>query len=1113
MKGFCSKHTLKYCLSILGVIVFTCLQAFSQATTGSIQGALTDQTHLVLVNAIVKATEVSTGVTRETKTNDTGNYSFPRLPLGKYDLTFSATGFKVKELKGVEIRLGIETTVNEVLQVGSSSETITVTAEALTIETISSQGSLAFEEKKIEDLPALTGRMDSLAYLTPGVVTGIGGGNTNGANISVNGQRQRSNNFTIDGQDNNDVSVTGPSLFMSNIDVVKEFSIITNNFSAEYGRNQGAIVNIVTRSGNNNLHLTLYGYHQNSLFSSNSFDNNRDGLPKPRLNDNNDGFTIGGPLKKDKIFYFANFGVEFQKSISFNSSSASSLVITPSGINTLTGFFPNSIPLQVYKNYGPWTRSLGNPTVLAGTTATKTVTIAGVNGGSPIPFEVAQITRAVSTPFRSYDWGNKWDFNITPKDTLNVRVLFQDQNWGNQVGSASGYEIDVPSRTVNMGATYTRTISNSKFNEFRFNYGRTRVMFEGANTSPFSKLEDNLSSITMPSGYLGFGLSTSYPQGRKLNNLQFLDNYVQLKGRHTIKAGVELRYQKTTSLFLPNVNGSFRFTSMTNFINNISTFSGAGGAAPTTLYNETNFFSYFQDDFKIMPNLTLNIGVRYEFSGQPLNKLHDLTVARESDSSTALWDTSLPLNDRTVAAYKADKNNWAPRFGFAYTPRFAKWLFGEDKTVFRGGFSIAYDPAFYNIMLNIASSAPNVVAYTVSGAAMPAQPIGSVVAATPAFSPVRGQDPRKKNQTFNDPTFHSPYAENWSFGMQRQVARNNVLEVRYVGTRGVSLFQSRNGNPNVQSYIDNGFSSFLPAGTRAAANGRVIGEYSLIRIRGNTGASTYHGLQTSYNGRFRDLMLGMSYTFSHTIDNVSEIFGYTGSGSVAIAQNPWDINRGERGNSNIDVPHVWTVNFDWDIPWKKSQTNLIGKILGGWSMAGNYRITSGRPMTVICYYCGNSTTDQTFNANFAGWYDTARPYISNPKAPKTSVGAYTSSGDLVDWWPYYEDGTENTVSANSVHFIINDDNSNQKFGTPFGMGRNVERSGMFSRGDFAMYKKIRLAGDRATLQFRWEVTNVFNTSYLGTPDIYIDDPGTFMDPTKNSGITPRNMTFGLRLMF
>ena len=1106
MKGFCSRHKLGCLFSILAIIALTCLQAFPQATTGSIGGTLKDQTGAVLANANVKATATATGVVRETKTNEVGIYVLPRLAVGKYNLQFSASGFKVNELKDADVRLGVETTVNANLEVGSSSEIVDVSATALMIEPSTSQVTTVFESKTVEDLPALTGRMDSLAYLTPGVVTGIGGGNTNGANISVNGQRQRSNNFTIDGQDNNDVSVTGPSLFMSNIDVVKEFSIITNNFSAEYGRNQGAMVNIITKSGTNNMHATLYGYHQNSHFTSNSYDGNRDGLPKPRLNDNNDGLTIGGPLKKDKIFYFGNFGTEFQKSISFNQSSPSALVITPTGLNSLIAAFPNSIPLKVYQQFGPWAQSLGNPSVLPGTLGTKSVTISGVT----VPFQVSQIVRAAPVNFRSYDWGSKWDFNMTPKDTLNVRALFQDQNWTNQYYNPAGYEIDVPSRSVNIGGTYTRMISNNKSNEFRFNYSRVRVMFEGGNTFPFSDLTKNMSRLTMPSGYQSLGLSTSYPQGRKLNNFQFVDNYVQLSGKHTLKVGAEIRYQKTTSLFLPNINGSFSFSSITNFINNTATFTGAAGNT-SILYNETDFYGYLQDDFKIKPNLTLNLGVRYEFSGQPMNTLHDITLDRESNASTALWGSTLPLSAKTVPTLPADKNNWAPRFGFAYTPRFAKWLFGDDKTVFRGGYSIAYDPSFYNIMLNVSTSAPTVVAYTISGAALPANPIGSVIAST--FNPVKGQDPRKKNQTIDDPTFHSPYAENWSFGMQRQVARNNVFEVRYVGTRGVSLFQSRNGNPNVSAYVDNGFSNFVPSGLKAAANGRVIGDYALIRVRGNTGASTYHGLQTSYNGRFRDLALGISYTFSHTIDNVSEIFTYLGNGSVSMAQNPWDINRGERGNSNIDIPHVWTVRFDWDLPWKKTQADVIGKVLGGWTLAGNYRVTSGRPWTPICYYCGNSTTDQSFNANFAGYYDVVRPFLANPNAPVTSVGAYTPSGALVDWWPYYNDGTETPIAFSKVHFIANDDGAQQKFKTPFGSGRNTERAGIFSRGDFAMYKKINLKAERTSLQLRWEVTNVFNTPFLGTPDVYIDDSGTFGDATKNSSITPRTMTFGIRFLF
>jgi hypothetical protein len=1090
--------------SIAIALSFLYVEAFSQATSGSIGGTLTDPSGAVIPNASVKATEAATGVSRDAMTSEHGTYVVPRLAPGKYDLQIMATGFKLQEFKDVEVRLGVETTVNAALTVGGSSETLVVTADAQLVETNTAQATTVFENKKIEELPYLTGRLDSIAYLSPGVVTGLGSGNTNGADISVNGQRQRSNNFTIDGQDNNDISVTGPSLFMSNIDVVQEFSIITNNFSAEYGRNQGAIINIVTKSGTNDLHGSVYGYHTNSFFASNSYDNNRDEMDKPRSNDNTDGFTIGGPLKKDRIFYFGYFQIEKGKSISHNSSASS--VITPAGLTELQKYFPNSIPLQVYQDYGPFSRPLGNPVILDGSTGTKTITMADVNEGNPISYEVGQITRSVSTPYDGYDFGNKWDFHINSNNVLNVRLLYQNTKWGNQMGSAAGYEIDVPGETWNTGATYSHLIGATASNELRFNYGRISVMFEGGNTYPFSELGSNLSNIDMPSGYLDFGLSNTYPQGRELNTYQFMDNFLTLKGRHTLKTGFDIRYQNTTSKFSPNANGRYAFTSFEKFINNVSNLYGAAGNTPIK-YTETDYFGYFQDDFKIKPNLTINLGIRYEFTGQPMNRLNELTVDREANPDTALWDTTMPLSARTVPALESDNNNWAPRFGFAYTPKSANWLFGNDATVFRGGYSIAYDPAFYNIMLNVASSAPNVSTFTLSSVAMPAEPTGTNMTST--FAPPKGGDPRQRYQTQMDPSFHSPYAQNWTFGMQRQLGRDTFFEVRYVGTRGVSLFQSLNGNPLVSSYIDNGFSQYIPSGITAAANGRVLGDYATIRKRANTAGSTYHGLQTAFNGQIYDqLHLSMSYTWSHAIDNVSEIFGYLDQGSVAIAQNPFDINAGERGHSNIDIPHVWTANFTWDLPWMKSQANWLGKVFGGWEIAGIYRLTSGRPMTPVCYYCGNSTTDQSFNANAAGLYDSFRPFVSNPDAPVTAVGQYVSANELVDFQ------TGDPTTADKVHFIINDDTANQIMGTPFGIGRNTYRAGIFSQGDFSMYKKFKLKGERISMQLRWEVTNIFNTPFLGTPDVYIDDAGMgFMDATMNYGIENRDMVFGLRIIF
>lgn len=1110
MHGFNSRQRIVFLALLLATfLIFNSSIAFSQATSGSIAGTVTDPSGAVVPGALVKIIDDDTGVSHETTSNQAGLFAVPKLVPGSHTVRVSAQGFKVAEFKNVMVLLGVQYNLAVTLEVGRMSESVEVEAAAPIVETSTAQTTTTFQEKKVTELPAITGRLDSIALLAPGVIPGFGNVNSNGAQLSVNGQRSRSNNFTIDGQDNNDNSIGGPGLFLSNIDVVQEFSIITNNFSAEYGRNQGAIVNIVTRSGTNQLHGAIYGFHQNSAWFANSFDNNRDHITKPRFNDNTDGATIGGPFKKDKAFFFFNFQSDQSKSISNNTSGVSSFVITPAGLVTLQSFFPNSNTLAVYGKNGPFAQTIGNPSILPGSAQTRTIKVAGVNGGNPIPFEVARITRNTPTPSRQYDWGAKLDFHLSSKTTMNWRYLFQDGLSRNALGSSAGYEINIPFRSQNLGVTITRQLSNRQINEFRFNYGRLAVGFEGANTFKFGDIGKNITRFAMPSGFLSFGLATNLPQNRFVNTYQYVDNWSMQVGRHFLKAGVDFRRQLTPVGFLPQVNGQFSFANISNFVRNIPrNFSGAAGDRVLHIFEFDQYY-YFQDDFKIRPNLTLNLGIRYENTGQPLNVINDITVARESNPATALWDQSLPLSARTAKRLQTDEHQWAPRFGFAYTPKWGTRLFGEDKTVIRGGFSIAYDPAFFNLLLNASTAAPVVQLYTLTGVTVPATDVtGSNLSRL--FAPPRGVDPRKLNQTQFDDTFHAPYAENWTFGIQRQIRSQMALEVRYAGSRGVGLFQTRNGNPNLANFINAGFANVIPSGLVPAPNGRVDGNFNLVRIRANTAASVYHGLQSRFDGHIKNqLTIGTSYTYSHNLDNVSEVFNFLGSGSTAIAQNPFNINSGERGSSNIDLRHAWSLNFIWEVPWLRNQPGILGKALGGWEISGIYRWTSGRPMTPVTFFTGNSVNDINFNLAFFGQFETTRPFVSNPNAANGSVGQFTSSGGFVNFV------TGAPTTPNAVQFIVNDDNAAKFLKTPFGIGRNTFTAPRFSRGDFAMFKNTKFKNERYTLQFRWEVRNVFNTPFLGTPDLFIDDAGTtFFDPAASAGgVFPRQMTFGFRFIY
>src|SRR5882672_2871192 len=526
-------------------------RTFGQATTGSISGIVLDSNQGSVPNADVKITNVETGAERGATTSAEGLFAVPRLALGNYVVRVTKQGFRVYEVHSVTVVLGQDTNLRVVLEIGNVSETVTVEGSSPLVETTTAQTTATFDNKQIAELPALSGRLDAIALLSPGVIPGFGNVNSNGTTLSVNGQRSRSNNFTIDGQDNND------------------------NFSAEYGRNQGAIVNLVTKSGTNTMHGALYGYHQNSRLFANIYENDRDGLPKPRFNDNTDGGAVGGPFKQDKAFYFFNFQSDQSKAVSTNTSASNAFVITPNGLATLIGKCGPTNTLTAYRDHGPFAQAIGNPVVLAGSASTtrsqsQYVPLASGDpcGGAAFSFETGRVTRTVPTPFNQYDWGMKYDFIISQKNTLNVRYLFQDGVTKNANFSSAGYEIDVPFRSQNLGVTFTRQMSSRQVNEFRFNYGRLSVAFEGANTFKLSEISKNIARFTMPSGFLSFGLATNLPQNRKVNTYQFVDNWSILAGRHSLKTGVDVRRQLTPAAFLPQINGAFSFNRISPFIRN-----------------------------------------------------------------------------------------------------------------------------------------------------------------------------------------------------------------------------------------------------------------------------------------------------------------------------------------------------------------------------------------------------------------------------------------------------------------------------------------------------------------------------------------------------------------
>ncbi|HEY6331645.1 MAG TPA: carboxypeptidase regulatory-like domain-containing protein, partial [Blastocatellia bacterium] len=1006
--------------------------ARAQATTGTIGGVVTDSTGAVIAGATVVAAENATGVQTKVLTNADGVYSIPQLKPGTYTLSVSKQGFKTQQFQEVALSIAASLTLDAVLSAGSPSETVTVTAtgqELLEKEQV--QITDTFEARQVQDLPSNgAGQgIDTLALLLPGVVMGVGNVNGNGTTLSVNGNRARSNNFTIDGGDNNDLSIGGPSFFVDNQDTVAEFQVISNNFSAEYGRNEGAIVNIVTKSGTNQYHGTAGWFHRDANFLD-ALDNieRSEGLsgPPPAIYNLWEG-TVGGPIIKDKLFFFGSFQyVSLPETALLNAANPS---IEASAFPALNAAFPSNPLIQAithasafaFPNFGTLTNRTGSGF------GTGFVNIGGAD------YAVAYPSRDVSEPFTEKEFSVRGDYKVNDKQSLWFRQFYQLSNSENALASPNGFTGSIPARGNLSTANWTWQVSDTAVNNFEFVRNRLFVNFgggcSGLNCIPNqADLLDTFSEITFPGvatslGATGLGTigpADNLPQGRTVTAYQFRDDFSKVIGRHELKLGADIRRLTNAVPFLPNANGLFTYPSTTNIAGNTPSATNLAVGPPALSYNETDTYFYFQDNWKIKDNLTLNLGIRWEYSGQPLDTVHNVDVATQSNPATAIWLQSLPLSETTFPDIPSDKHEFAPRVGFAWTPRVGDSglmhkIFGDqDKTVISGGYSIAYDPSFYNIMLNITTNAPTVFTSTIPFGIPNSTPMGSNLdpfARANGFTAANTFNPMYFPQNPVAPNFYNPMSQQISFRVQREFTRGQVLEVRYVYTHGTGLFADQNPNPYIANLIDGfsadgfnfrGFPNLAPAGTKPtpasacsavadnneACAGR-LENAGISEARANTAVSTYNALQVHYQARIANqLSLGASYTFSKALDNASEIFGFT---EPEVPEDPFN-NKVERGYSIFNRPQLAAFNFVWDIPAYRNQEGVVGHVLGGWQLNGVYNIASGQDYTPVDIFNTDflqsqslSYDDLGFNNGFVGT-DALRPFIGSLKAPLQNVG-------------------------------------------------------------------------------------------------------------------------------
>lgn len=1107
------KHTRRFLMSfIITFSLFSLLAvtALAQVTTGSLQGIVKDPNGAVVAGATVKVTNSQTGQVRETTTNSDGFYRVTNLiPGDAYEVEVSANGFETKTTKAVSVRLGLENSQDVQLPIKGATAEVTVTSEAPLINTTQNQLSTSYSTKQLQQLPYNGGSIDNLALLTPGVVTPGDTDFTNGVGISANGNRGRSNNFQLDGQDNNDNSVAGPSLTLTNTEAIGDYQVTTNNPSAEFGRNSGAQINTITKNGTNEYHGSIFEYYQNSalntlnntqkqaastynFLATNGFPEltglaNRGG--KDPFSYHRFGGAIGGPIVKNKAFFFFTYQADKQTGeLDANNLGTGGITFTKASVDLAKSLgFPGANQILGNTNVGGGPAFANVPGQLFVVPAMEDTDGDGVpdnfitgglynslfvctinpGAGNPCPaanlraLQTGEVIRTAPNRFRSDQFITREDINLTDKDILNIRFIYDNTRFPDTpaVGRfLAGSTFDVPSKNYNLGTTYTRTISSNFTNEFRFNFSRLDVKFgdptgtlpgPGIGFSGQRDLAGNFSSLT-------FGTQNNLPQSRVVDVFQEQDTISATVGNHSIRAGVDLRQQRVNNFFLPNFLGTYRFRATganpangavcgtCNFFTSAGT-PRAGSTArafenllfgfpdqvqfalgnPNIETTQNDFFFFFQDDWRVFRNLTLNLGLRYEFSTTPFNPIIDKLNEREANAATAIFSTTFPLSSRTATKLPNDTNNWAPRIGFAWSPDFdfLGGRFSGGKTVIRGGFGISYDPSFFNIVLNTVTAAPFAAAgiFNIS-------PIGSI---TFPFLPTTtaqlnttpgtgGGNPALFNQTRVSPDFHNPYTLNWSFGIQQEIFKDSVLEVRYVGTRIKDQFQTANGNPSLQLLQNIAQCFGLAAGTFTNGNtvgpaatstlnacnnagyrtnpgfnddGRVTAGQGITRLRTNTASGSYHGLQTRFDTRFSDVIINANYTWSKTIDNASEIFSSFGGGqTVAQSQNPFDTDAGERGLSAFHQKHNFTANFIYELPFYKNQSGWVGKLLGGYQISGIVRLASGRPYTPQNIF---SMYDAGFENAFIG-AGALRPYNGNPSAPDGTIAfGWTSACQLL----------------------------------------------------------------------------------------------------------------------